>query len=233
MAKTHVFEIVEELDRGVYIILDRKTGDACLCNYQTILDLITLGHYVNGLEIERGSDGKIKSFKVKPCKSVKLPKDFKCFVAYRLRNAKDTQYGIKVERITKYADNKVLNCLVNFLYNRTGLLFTLNSGKATSLTESECRVNIDLLNNGKTFNLDYFYIPEQYRGKMLSNRVMKTLIEYAKIQGCTEFVLYPFPSDLCQAEKQGIANINKLIRFYKKFGFKLSNEADFKNFFSY
>lgn len=225
-----IFAVIDKIGKDDYIIMDSQTKDACVCGLKTIDELLDKDHCVYGVRFERDRQtGKVVKRIVEPCKTLKLPDNWRLNVDYNKKDTKSIESGIKVSKLRSESTAKD-DILCNFLYINTSHALLVNSGKPNTHT---FRGLINYRSDGKTFEIELVYLPVKLRGTGLGLKIIENVILFAKLTGHSSVVLAPFPSDIIDRDFQTYSKINKLVRFYKKFGFKLVDEIAFKRFFTY
>lgn len=224
-----IFVILGGFCKHEYIIMDTQTKDACVCTLGTVNDLLDRGHCVYGVRFERDRTGKVVKRIIEPCNTLKLPRNWRLNVDYNKRDVKAIENGIRVSKLRSESTAKD-DILCNFLYINTSHAMFINSKKPNSNT---LRGQINYSSDGVTFIIELLYLPPNLRGTGLGEKLINSIILFARLTGHKIVELAPFPSDIVDNEFQNYSKINKLVRYYKKFGFKLVDESSFKGFFSY
>lgn len=83
--------------------------------------------------------------------------------------------------------------------------------------EDKAYANLTLIGDKDLAHLELIKVEPKYRRMHLATHMMEKLLSYIDKRGYTNIELNPLPLDLTGM------NLNQLIGFYKKFGFKLSN----------
>lgn len=225
-----IFAVIDKIGKDDYIIMDSQTKDACVCGLKTINELLDRDNCVYGVRFERDMQtGKVVKRSVEPCKTLKLPDNWRLNVNYNKKDTKAIESGIKVSKLRSESTAKD-GILCNFLYINTHHALFINSGKPNINT---LRGLINYRSDGKTFEIELLYLPANLRGMGLGLKIIANVILFARLTGHNRVVLAPFPSDIIDREFQTYSKINKLVRYYKRFGFKLEDEISFKRFFAY
>lgn len=96
-----------------------------------------------------------------------------------------------------------------------------NEGYILQDLEEKYNIKLDLYDNGKYLVLSRIVIPSDKRGLGIGSEVMEAIITYADSNNR--------PIYLTPSKDLGATSIQRLEKFYKKFGFKNKEKSDFSN----
>lgn len=81
------------------------------------------------------------------------------------------------------------------------------------------------------FYIELIFVPTAIRNQGYASKIINALKEELPQHNITSIVVYPFPCDTLDTKYQKYAKINKLVKFYSKFGFNLLYPEAFNGYF--
>jgi hypothetical protein len=81
------------------------------------------------------------------------------------------------------------------------------------------------------FCIELIFVPTAIRNQGYASKIIKVLEGELPKHNITSIVVYPFPCDTLDTKEQRYVKINKLVKFYSKFGFNLLYSEAFYGYF--